>query len=573
MIDVEDTFARHVLVVDDNPDIFEDFRAILLGPMDTSGLDAFGRELFGDRAKGTVPRDAYTLDYAPQGQAGCEKVVQAKADGTPFSLAFVDMQMPPGWDGLETIEHIWQDDPDIQVVICTAYSDHSWEEITGRLGATDQLLILKKPFDSAEVAQIASALTQKWRLARHAALTIEEMERQVAGRTRDLAQANERLLQMQKMESLSTMAGAIAHNFNNLLMAVLGHHEMALADLPSPSPARSNVEAAERAAREAAELSAVMLTYVGHGKEVMAELDLSAIAHEASVAAGSTQGAHVALEVALPEGLPGVAGDANQLRQMLVNLVVNGAEAIGNAGGTVALRSSVRECDAEYLEQTVLGGGLSPGAYVVVEVSDNGCGMDEETRGRMFDPFFSTKFTGRGLGLAAVFGIVRGHEGTITVYTEPGVGSTIKVLLPARERRAGARPVKTPPPETTWQGSGAVLLIDDEQPILDVGKRLLARLGFTVFVAPDGQKGLEIFRQHADAIVCVLLDMSMPGMSGVQVLEALRELRADVPVVMASGFSEDQLEEQIEGRRLDGFIQKPYQLAQLVETLRTALGE
>jgi diguanylate cyclase (GGDEF)-like protein/PAS domain S-box-containing protein len=184
---------RRILVIDDNPDIFEDFRAILMGSMDTSELDAFSQELFGEGARACIPRSSYELDFAPQGEAGCEKVRRAKADGTPFSLAFVDMRMPPGWDGLETIEHIWQDDPDIQIVICTAYSDHSWEAITKRLGATDKLLILKKPFDSAEVAQLAGALTEKWHLARQAALRTEELRALVDARTGELTEANARL--------------------------------------------------------------------------------------------------------------------------------------------------------------------------------------------------------------------------------------------------------------------------------------------------------------------------------------------------------------------------------------------
>ena len=371
------------------------------------------------------------------------------------------------------------------------------------------------------------------------------------------------MLQTQKLESLGLLAGGIAHDFNNLLMGVLGHADIALSDLPNDSPVCSSIGEIAGAARRAADLCRQLLAYSGKGKFAIQPLDLGAVVREMSQLLQISVSKKTTLKYDFAENVPALEADPSQVRQIIMNLVINASESLGDEGGVVSVAVSSMGCDDEYLTSTFVDDDLQPGTYVALEVSDNGCGMSKETRDQVFDPFFSTKFAGRGLGLAAVLGIVRGHRGAIRVYSEPGKGSTFKILLPAST--VAAEPLEKPAKaQQTWSGAGTVLVIDDEEVVRSVSRRYLQRVGFHVLTASHGTEGIEVFRTHADEVVCVVLDLTMPGMTGIEVLRGLRRVREDVPIILSSGYNEQDVSQQFAGRRLAAFLQKPYTADELI---------
>ncbi len=381
-----------------------------------------------------------------------------------------------------------------------------------------------------------------------------------------------RVRQAQKMESLGVLAGGVAHDFNNLLTGILGNAELALMDLSPVSPARESVEGIQTAAMRAAELSRQMLAYSGKGRFVVEPIDLSEVVKEMTHLLRTSVPRKTVLQLDLAERLPTVSADATQIRQVVMNLITNAAEAIGEKSGVISVQTGTLECDRPYLKSTYPIEDMSEGVYVYLEVADTGCGMDGETQQRMFDPFFTSKFTGRGLGLAAVLGIVRGHNGGLKVYSEPGQGTTFKILLPAEDEPARATATESADAEP-WRGSGTILLVDDESTVRAIGKRMLERAGFAVLVAVDGRQAVEMFRRHAGEIACVLLDLTMPEMDGEETFRTLRQIRRDVPVILTSGYNEQDVIGRFAGKGLAGFIHKPFQNAVLIGKLREVIAE
>jgi PAS domain S-box-containing protein len=377
--------------------------------------------------------------------------------------------------------------------------------------------------------------------------------------------------EVQKLESLGVLAGGIAHDFNNLLMAILGNADLALLSLSSVSPARHNIDAIVKTSQRAADLCHQMLAYSGKGRFVLGRYDLSEIVQEMSHMLQVSVSKKATLRYRFAKGLPAVEADATQLRQVVMNLITNASDAIGDASGVIEVTSGVMDCDRAYLSESYLDDNLPEGRYVYLEVSDTGCGMGAETRSRIFEPFFTTKFMGRGLGLAAVLGIVRGHKGTIKVYSEPGKGTTIKILLPAVEWTPADR-TQIAEQSTLPPSGGTVLLVDDDQSVLDVASSMLEHLGFTVITASNGQEGLEVFRARAAEIDCVLLDLTMPRLSGEEVFREMRRVRSDMRVILSSGYNEQDATQRFVGKGLAGFIQKPYTLAKLQEIMRRIFG-
>jgi CheY-like chemotaxis protein len=315
-----------------------------------------------------------------------------------------------------------------------------------------------------------------------------------------------------------------------------------------------------------------MLAYSGRGRFAIEPIDLNRLVRDMTRLLELSIPKTTVVRYEFGEPLPGIEGDAAQIRQVLVNLMTNAAEAIGERGGVISLRTGAAECGPEDLHDTGADAVLCPGIYVYLEVTDTGTGMDEETRQKIFDPFFSTKFVGRGLGLPAAIGIARGHKGGIRVWSEPGKGSTFRVLFPAREEGAAdsAGPDAGP---ARWRGSGTVLLVDDDETVRTVAKAMLRRMGFDVLTAGTGREALDVFGRCRDATVCVVLDLTMPQMDGEATFRELRRMKPDVPVVLSSGHDETDVLNRFAGLNLSGFIQKPYTSALLEEKLRGALGQ
>ncbi|OHD66997.1 MAG: hypothetical protein A2176_16110 [Spirochaetes bacterium RBG_13_51_14] len=376
--------------------------------------------------------------------------------------------------------------------------------------------------------------------------------------------------QTQKLESLGVLAGGIAHDFNNLLMAILGNIDLALLDLTPSSSARGNLLEAAKASQRAADLCRQMLAYSGRGRFTSESLSLNALVEDMEHMLEVSVSKKAVIRYNLAPGLPAIDADATQVRQIIMNLVINASDAIGVKSGVISISTGAMECDRSYLSETWLNELHPEGLYVFIEVADTGSGMDPGTLPRIFDPFFTTKFTGRGLGLAAVLGIVRGHHGAIKVYSEKGKGTTFKILFPAAGRPAG-RPDGISGSVQEWRGSGTVLLADDEETIRALGRQMLERLGFTVLTAADGRETLDIFREHAGELTCVILDLTMPHMDGEETFRELRRIRKDVRVIMSSGYNEQEINQRFAGKGIAGFIQKPYQMADLAAKLKEIL--
>ena len=313
-----------------------------------------------------------------------------------------------------------------------------------------------------------------------------------------------------------------------------------------------------------------MLAYSGKGRFVVQNLILSEVVQEIGNLLDVSISKKCVLKYRFLEGLPPIEADATQLRQIVMNLIVNASEAIGDRSGVIAVSTGVMDCDRHYLSESYLDEELPEGLYVYLEVADTGCGMTEETRSRIFDPFFTTKFTGRGLGLAAVLGIVRGHRGAIKVYSETGQGTTFKVLFPAAHSTgevAGAVIV----PTQDWVASGMVLVVDDEESVRGIAKSMLTRMGFAVLIANDGLQALELFRSRASEVRLVLLDMTMPHLDGEETFRELRRIRGDICVVLSSGYNEQDATNRFAGKGLAAFIQKPYRFEDLRGIVRKVL--
>ena len=373
----------------------------------------------------------------------------------------------------------------------------------------------------------------------------------------------------QKLESLGVLAGGVAHDFNNLLVGILGNAGLAMMQLRAESPVAPLLKAIETAALRAADLTRQMLAYSGRGRFVIEPISLNGVIEEMVHLLGTVISKKAILRFELSPDVPVIDADATQIRQVLMNLVTNASDAIGDGAGVIAIRTGTLTLGADELRDSY-DQVLPAGTYVYCEVSDTGVGMDAATRARIFDPFFTTKFTGRGLGLAATLGILRGHHGAIHVDSAPGEGARFRVLLPARARSATPSSpaiVIAPPPAT-----GHVLVVDDEALIRDIARRVLESGGYQVTTATDGVDALRLFAERPDGFVCVLLDMTMPQLNGEETFAALRKLAPDVRVVLSSGYTEQEATQRFIGKGLAGFVAKPWSAEELLAAIARATG-
>jgi PAS domain S-box-containing protein len=372
------------------------------------------------------------------------------------------------------------------------------------------------------------------------------------------------LFQAQKLESLGVLAGGLAHDMNNLLAAMLGNASLAASALPGGDPARAALDDIAASARQAAELVRQLLAYSGRSTGALARVDLAAGVLETTQLLRASVPRKVALRIDLPAAPLPVAGDAAQLRQVVVNLVLNAGEALGDRAGRVAVTAGVESCGEGHPTLSLAEPPLPPGRYAWIEVADDGPGMAPEVARRALDPFFTTKGLGRGLGLAAVAGIVRVHRGALELDTAPGRGTRVRVWIPA----APEEPARASTPAASRSGGGSkALVVEDEPLVRRAARRLLESAGYAVTEAADGVEAVELFRERAADFDVVLLDLCMPHMSGDETFAALRKIRPDVPVVLSSGYADAERFERLLAEPRVRFAPKPYDRAELLEAL------
>jgi signal transduction histidine kinase len=574
---------RRILLVDDNTAIHDDFRKILTnGFRPQPGFEAAEAALFG-RPEPRGEALNFELESAHQGQEALEKVKQALADDRPYAMAFVDVRMPPGWDGIETVGHLWKAQPELQVVICTAFSDYSWEGMARKLGSPDNLVLLKKPFDNVEVLQLAHAFTRKWELNRQAQLKLEELAEMVARRTCELekaianlqreaaerAQAERQFRQAQKMEAVGQLAAGVAHDFNNILTVVHGHASMLSMRLGKTGPHAKSVVEIRHSTERAANLVRQLLMF--SRKQVMQfrNVDLGEVIRSISGMLRQLIGEHITLETSSSVGLPPVCADRGMVEQVLVNLTINARDAMPR-GGQVTVRAEARDFNPADVKDKP---DARPGQYVCLSVADTGSGLDAETMAHLFEPFFTTKEIGKGtgLGLATVYGIVKQHQGWIEVQTEVNVGACFRIFLPVSTRWQ-PRAVDALPTSAERSGTETILVAEDETSLREIVADVLTLRGYRVLTAESGPAALEMLRNKCQPVDLLLTDMVMPGgMLGTDLAAELKRTNPALKIIYTTGYSPGSTGIQNALDHGVGFLAKPYSPSRLTELVRDCL--
>ncbi len=406
---------------------------------------------------------------------------------------------------------------------------------------------------------------------RTAVFFLEITERLIAEKERI---ALERQIQhSQKLESLGVLAGGIAHDFNNLIMGILGNLDLALMECTTNEVGKEFIDDAKKATIRAADLTRQLLAYSGKGKFVIKKLSLSFLIKDISNLLRTMISKNITLNFDLDDEIPYIMADKTQIQQVVMNLIINGAEAIGETQGSLRIATGYHFCSQEYLKLSHLQEKPKPGNFSFVEVSDTGCGIGKDMIKKIFDPFFTTKFTGRGLGLAAVLGIMRGHSGAIMVYSEEGRGSTFKVLFPVIENQENDEEDSSEIQKDDITLSGKVLIVDDEDYVRKIASQMLQRMGFTTITAENGIKALEILTNERFTIDLIILDLTMPYMDGKRTFSEIRKLQPDLKIILSSGYNQQDVTQKFVGKQLTGFIQKPYQFDDLKKVMKEVMKE
>ena len=482
------------------------------------------------------------------------KEARAAIESLMPDLVLTDYRLPDG-DGSEMVAAVNGFCP---VILLTSQGNEQVAVDAMKAGMLDY--VIKTPAVFSGIVRIVQRGLREWALLQEQKRAEEERQR-----------LERHLLHLQKQESLGTMSGGIAHDFNNLLQAVLGNLELSLMKLPPDSPVCNLLNRAINAAERAAKLSGMMLAYSGKGVYSITEQNLTGLIEKNTSMLAAAISKCITFDLKLDPTMPPIMADGDQIRQVLMNLIINASEAIGNSNGSIILSTGTQEFDQKTLNSSRLEEKLAAGRYAWMEVSDSGCGMDEVEKDKLFDPFFTTKFTGRGLGMSAAQGIIRAHKGAILVESSPGAGTTIRVLFPIA---AGSQIVQASAAAVADHVSAGdrpasiVLIVDDEEMIREVCTAMLGALDFETVTANDGEEAIRIFRERGERINLVLLDYCMPGMDGIAVFTELRKIRPDIPVLLASGYSEEEVTERFKGLGLNGFIQKPFNLKRLEDEVK-----
>lgn len=679
---------RRILVIDDNSAIHADFRKILGGPEEADAeLDAFEAKLFGE-AQGSW----FDIDAAYQGEEGLEKVRQAITAGLPYAMAFVDVRMPPGWDGIETTRRIWEVDPCLQIVICTAYSDYSWDEMQKQANMADRLLILKKPFDAIEVQQLAHALTEKWRLGLESRLLMGDLDRLVQQRTADLQREMEErrqleekfrdqaslldkardaivvrdmdqritywnksaellygwtaeealgqispillktnpdkyqeaadavlkkgewtgelrqqakggnevlvesrwtlvrdadgiarsvmsistdildkkkmeghFLRSQRIESIGTLAGGIAHDLNNVLLPILLSIDL-LRHSIQDSGLLNILNSMEGSAKRGASMVQQVLSFARGVDGERHRLDPTAVVQDISNFVHEAFPKNIACKIKMAENLPSFMGDATQVHQVLLNLCLNARDAMPH-GGTLTLTVNAITLDEN---GGLPGPQIKGGPHIVFEITDTGTGISENIREKIFDPFFTTKDLGKGtgLGLSTVMAIVKSHSGFITVNSKPGEGASFLAHFPAQPMTEPSS-VK-PAADSRPRGQGQlILVVDDEESVRFITQQTLLAYGYRVLAARDGSEAIALYAENMQTIEVVLTDMMMPVMDGPATIQILKRMNPQVKIIAASGYTADIA--KVTSLGVAHFLHKPYNAVTVLNVIHQVL--
>jgi len=373
-------------------------------------------------------------------------------------------------------------------------------------------------------------------------------------------QIQQQLQHTQKLESLGVLAGGIAHDFNNILAAIMGHASLAESKCKQADPlaVEQHLGRIVTASEKAADLCKQMLAYSGQGKFIIKPLDISAFVESIINILEVSLNKGIILKLSLMENLPMVEADVSQMQQILMNLVTNANEAIASCSGVIAIRTGIMDAGENYLAHCLCAEDIYPGRFVFMEVSDTGSGMNGETIEKIFDPFFTTKFTGRGLGMSAVLGIIRGHQGALKLYSELGQGTTFRVLLPALDI---PRPDEKVAEENPLHNTGIhkILVVDDEESMREITQLMLIDAGVDeVLTAEDGRDAIQIYQREGETIDLIILDLTMPHMDGEETFRQLRLINPEIKVILASGYSQQSVQDRFAGKGLCGFLQKPF---------------
>lgn len=582
-----DDSPRKVLVVDDNPDIHHDFETILSEQQRCDELENMEAEIFGQAAPPACLPVTYQLSFASQGRQAVDLVRQSFEQNDPFQLAFVDMRMPPGIDGLETIELLWKIDPHLQIVLCTAFSDYSWEQIEQRLQRTENLLILKKPFDVSEVAQMARTLTQKWLLNQASMLKQEELESIVAERTKALRETNQRLkaeiverrqlarqlIQAQKMEAIGMLAAGVAHDLNNILSGIVSYPDIILQQVGTQHPIYPKLQLIQQSGRKAAAIVQDMLTLGRRGVTNQEPVHLESLINDyvqsPEWAKIHSYHSNIKIETSVAPEMSCINGTDAQISKALMNLTSNAAEAMPD-GGTITLT-----LEGHHLTEDYTGYEKIPaGDYVVLGVADTGQGISKKDLEHIFEPFYTKKKMGRsgtGLGLAVVWGVVRDHEGFIDVRSRPGFGTIIELYFPDTGNNHS-----TPATDTVNVRRGEqeahILVVDDVDEQRQIAVEMIMALGYSAEAVPSGEAALAFLqKQSADLL---LLDMAMdPGIDGLETYEQALTIHPLQRAIIASGFTQNDRVKRALSAGTTAYLNKPYRLNELAEAIKNVLAK
>ena len=503
-------------------------------------------------------RKGYEIETAASGE---EAIKQAKKRF--FNVVLLDIKLPD-MKGVQLLAPLKEMHPDMVIIMVTAHASLETAISALNQGAS---FYINKPLNMDEVLSTIRQVMEKQRLVIENRRLLREVQRELAERKRAEESKKEleaQLLHAQKMEAVGTMAGGIAHDFNNLLMGIMGNVSLMLLDTSPNHPHYTEFKNIEQCVQRGADLTKQLLGFAMGGKYETIPTNLNEIIKKSAAMFNRTR-KEISIHENYEPHLWPVEVDRGQLEQVLVNLYVNAWQAMPG-GGNIYLQTE----NVTLNKKEVKPYNLEPGSYVKISIRDTGTGMDEETQQRIFEPFFTTKEMGRGtgLGLASVYGIIKNHGGFIQVLSEKGIGTTFYIYLPASQKEI---PEEKPLPERILEGTETALLVDDEDFIIDVGKRLLSKMGYKVLTATSGKEALEIYQKNKEGIHIVILDMIMPGMGGGETFDQLKAINPDIKVLLSSGYSLDGQAAQILERGCSGFIQKPFRMKALSQKLRLIL--